>query len=164
MLERFLVITSMLTCLNTGCSVHIYGSFLGSIILHYFQKAWIYKMMCHMLSLLQLFSVSIILLLFWQFAYAGSKICYFKNGVSQGLAFEDILGGRYYPAGSLYTMPNKHNCVVRFNFGPNFNFFPQDFGGLPIPQPMSEVPRQALRWGENWCPWRYSYRVVSMLC
>ncbi|CAD6268851.1 unnamed protein product [Miscanthus lutarioriparius] len=23
----------------------------------------------------------------------GSKICYFKNGVSQGLAFEDILGG-----------------------------------------------------------------------
>ncbi|KAG0519741.1 hypothetical protein BDA96_08G012500 [Sorghum bicolor] len=75
----------------------------------------------------------------------GSKICYFKNGVSQGLAFEDILGGRYYPAASLYTMPNKPNCVVKFNFGPNFNFFPQDFGGLPIPQPMSEVPRQALR-------------------
>jgi Set1/Ash2 histone methyltransferase complex subunit ASH2 len=102
-----------------------------------------------MLSLLQLFSVSIILLLFLQFeyyvvlAYAGSKICYFKNGVCQGLAFEDILGGRYYPAASLYTMPNEPNCVVKFNFGPNF--FPQDFGGLPIPQPMSEVPRQALR-------------------
>ena len=78
-------------------------------------------------------------------AYAGSKICYFKNGMCQGLAFEDILGGRYYPAASLYTMPNESNCVVKFNFGPNFNFFPQDFGGLPIPQPMSEVPRQALR-------------------
>ena len=35
--------------------------------------------------------------------------------------------------------------VVKFNFGPNFNFFPQDFGRLPIPQPMrSEVPRQAI--------------------
>ena len=35
--------------------------------------------------------------------------------------------------------------VVKFNFGPNFNFFPQDFGRLPIPQPMrSELPRQAI--------------------
>lgn len=76
-------------------------------------------------------------------AYAGSEICYFKNGVCQGSAFKDIPGGRYYPAASLYTMPNQPNCMVKFNFGPNFEFFPQDFGGLVIPQPMSKAPHQA---------------------
>ncbi|CAD6258346.1 unnamed protein product [Miscanthus lutarioriparius] len=73
----------------------------------------------------------------------GSEICYFKNGVCQGSAFKDIPGGRYFPAASLYTMPNEPNCVVKFNFGPDFEFFPQDFGSLPVPQPMSEVPHQA---------------------
>ncbi|WVZ54465.1 hypothetical protein U9M48_005253 [Paspalum notatum var. saurae] len=73
----------------------------------------------------------------------GSEICYFKNGVCQGSAFKDIPGGRYYPAASMYTLPNESNCEVKFNFGPDFDFFPQDFGGLPIPQPMSEVPHQA---------------------
>ncbi|KAG2559988.1 hypothetical protein PVAP13_8KG032200 [Panicum virgatum] len=74
----------------------------------------------------------------------GSEICYFKNGVCQGSAFKDIPGGRYYPAASMYTRPKESNCVVKFNFGPDFEFFPQDFGGLPIPQPVSEVPYQAL--------------------
>ncbi|KAF8707118.1 hypothetical protein HU200_030355 [Digitaria exilis] len=73
-----------------------------------------------------------------------SEICYFKNGVCQGSAFKDIPGGRYYPAASMYTLPNEPNCVVKFNFGPDFEFFPQDFGGLPIPRPMSEVPYQAV--------------------
>jgi Set1/Ash2 histone methyltransferase complex subunit ASH2 len=77
-------------------------------------------------------------------AYAGSEICYFKNGVCQGSAFKDIPGGRYYPAASMYTLPNEPNCVVKFNFGPDFEFYPQDFGDLPIPQPMSEVPYQAV--------------------
>ncbi|KAL6642239.1 hypothetical protein ACP70R_020420 [Stipagrostis hirtigluma subsp. patula] len=73
----------------------------------------------------------------------GSEICYFKNGVCQGSAFKDIPGGRYYPAASMYTLPNEPNCVVKFNFGPDFEFFPQDFGGRPIPQPMCDVPHQA---------------------
>ncbi|GJN28334.1 hypothetical protein PR202_gb16444 [Eleusine coracana subsp. coracana] len=72
----------------------------------------------------------------------GSKICYFKNGICQGIAFQDIPGGRYYPAASMYTLPSEPNCVVEFNFGPDFEYFPQDFCGLPIPQPMSEVPYQ----------------------
>uniref|UniRef100_A0A0A9D6Q5 SPRY domain-containing protein n=1 Tax=Arundo donax TaxID=35708 RepID=A0A0A9D6Q5_ARUDO len=80
---------------------------------------------------------------FMVFAFAGSEICFFKNGVCQGIAFKDIPGGRYYPAASMYTLPNEPNCVVKFNFGPDFELFPQDFGGLPIPQPMSEVPHQA---------------------
>uniref|UniRef100_A0A0D9XWU1 B30.2/SPRY domain-containing protein n=1 Tax=Leersia perrieri TaxID=77586 RepID=A0A0D9XWU1_9ORYZ len=70
----------------------------------------------------------------------GSEICYFKNGVCQGTAFVDIPGGRYYPAASMYTMPDEPNCEVRFNFGPNFEFFPEDFGGRSVPQPMSDVP------------------------
>ncbi|CAI0412519.1 unnamed protein product [Linum tenue] len=70
----------------------------------------------------------------------GSEISFFKNGICQGVAFKDLYGGRYYPAASMYTLPNQPNCVVRFNFGPDFNFFPEDFGGRPMPRPMIEVP------------------------
>ena len=73
----------------------------------------------------------------------GSEIVYFKNGVCQGTAFEDIPGGRYYPAASMYSLPDEPNCEVRFNFGPDFTFFPEDFAGRPVPRPMSEVPYQA---------------------
>ncbi|KAJ8627634.1 hypothetical protein MRB53_020941 [Persea americana] len=49
-------------------------------------------------------------------------------------------GGRYYPAASMYTLPDQPNCVVEFNFGPDFEVFPEDFDGRPIPKPMLEVP------------------------
>jgi Set1/Ash2 histone methyltransferase complex subunit ASH2 len=76
-------------------------------------------------------------------AYVGSEIVFFKNGVCQGTAFKDIPGGRYYPAASMYTMPGEPSSEVRFNFGPDFVLFPQDFAGRPVPRPMSEVPYQA---------------------
>lgn len=71
---------------------------------------------------------------------AGSEMRYFKNGICQGVAFKNIFGGRYYPAASMYTLPNQPNCVVKFNFGPDFEAFPDDFDGHPIPRPMTEVP------------------------
>ncbi|CAL1391072.1 unnamed protein product [Linum trigynum] len=70
----------------------------------------------------------------------GSEISFFKNGICQGVAFKDLYGGRYYPAASMYTLPNQPNCVVRFNFGPDFYFLPEDFDGRPMPRPMIEVP------------------------
>ncbi|KAB2065867.1 hypothetical protein ES319_A09G120200v1 [Gossypium barbadense] len=70
----------------------------------------------------------------------GSEISFFKNGVCQGVAFKDLFGGRYYPAASMYTLPNQPNCVVKFNFGPDFECFPEEFGGRPLPRPMVEVP------------------------
>ncbi|CAD5315232.1 unnamed protein product [Arabidopsis thaliana] len=70
----------------------------------------------------------------------GSEISFFKNGVCQGAAFTDIVGGRYYPAASMYTLPDQSNCLVKFNFGPSFEFFPEDFGGRATPRPMWEVP------------------------
>ncbi|KAI3826730.1 hypothetical protein L1987_00783 [Smallanthus sonchifolius] len=70
----------------------------------------------------------------------GSEICFFKNGICQGSAFKDLSGGRYYPAASMYTLPHQSNCVVKFNFGPDFEAFPQDFGQRPIPKPMVQVP------------------------
>ncbi|XP_009374928.2 protein TRAUCO [Pyrus x bretschneideri] len=70
----------------------------------------------------------------------GSEISFFKNGVCQGVAFKDLYGGRYYPAASMYTLPHQPNCVVKFNFGPDFEFFPEDFDGRPVPLPMVEVP------------------------
>lgn len=74
------------------------------------------------------------------FFSAGSEISFFKNGVCQGVAFKDLYGGRYYPAASMYTLPSQPNCVVKFNFGPDFEFFPEDFNGRPVPKPMVEVP------------------------
>lgn len=70
----------------------------------------------------------------------GSEISFFKNGVCQGVAFKDIAGGRYYPAASMYTLPNQPNCEVKFNFGPDFEYFPKDWGTRPTPRPISEVP------------------------
>ncbi|OVA04021.1 B30.2/SPRY domain [Macleaya cordata] len=60
--------------------------------------------------------------------------------VRVSVAFKDLCGGRYYPAASMYTLPNQPNCVVKFNFGPDFDFFPQEFENRPIPTPMIEVP------------------------
>ncbi|KAK4482430.1 hypothetical protein RD792_009587 [Penstemon davidsonii] len=73
----------------------------------------------------------------------GSEIAYYKNGICQGVAFKDLYGGRYYPAASMYTLPNQPNCVVKFNFGPDFERFPDDFGDRPFPRPMIEVPYQS---------------------
>ncbi|KAH7560646.1 hypothetical protein JRO89_XS10G0061200 [Xanthoceras sorbifolium] len=74
------------------------------------------------------------------FCHAGSEITFFKNGVCQGVAFKELWGGRYYPAASLYTLPNQPNCEVKFNFGPDFECFPEDFGERPVPRPMIDVP------------------------
>ncbi|XP_073152548.1 protein TRAUCO-like [Henckelia pumila] len=75
-------------------------------------------------------------------AVPGSEISFFKNGICQGIAFRDLYGGRYYPAASMYTLPNQPNCVVKFCFGPGFERFPENFGERPIPRPMIEVPYQ----------------------
>ncbi|KAK0168281.1 hypothetical protein PV327_002105 [Microctonus hyperodae] len=52
----------------------------------------------------------------------GSKIVFYKNGVSQGDAFIDINKGAYYPTVSIHK-----SATVSVNFGPNFKFPPQDF-------------------------------------
>ncbi|XP_018314411.1 set1/Ash2 histone methyltransferase complex subunit ASH2 isoform X1 [Mycetomoellerius zeteki] len=49
----------------------------------------------------------------------GSKIIYYKNGISQGDAFIDINKGAYYPGISLYK-----SAMVSVNFGPNFKYPP----------------------------------------
>ncbi|KAL1539951.1 protein TRAUCO-like [Salvia divinorum] len=73
----------------------------------------------------------------------GSEISYFKNGICQGVAFTNLYGGRYYPAASMYTLPNQPPCAVKFNFGPDFERFPEDFGERHCPRPMVEVPYQS---------------------
>lgn len=45
----------------------------------------------------------------------GSKILFFKNGECQGIAFENIYSGSYYPTLSLHK-----SATVSVNFGPNF--------------------------------------------
>ncbi|XP_063995208.1 set1/Ash2 histone methyltransferase complex subunit ASH2 isoform X2 [Diachasmimorpha longicaudata] len=51
----------------------------------------------------------------------GSKIVFYKNGVSQGEAFIDMHRGGYYPTVSIHK-----SATVSVNFGPNFKFPPQD--------------------------------------
>ena len=65
----------------------------------------------------------------------GSRIECFKNGVSQGVAWEDIFDGTYYPAVSLYK-----NVAVSVNFGPSLICPPR---GLNDYQPMSDVVLKA---------------------
>jgi len=84
----------------------------------------------------------------------GSEILFFVNGICQGVAFKDINGGRYYLAASIYTLPNQPNCMVQFNFGPEFDCFPEDFVNRPIPKAMCEasycgIDGQAVHHGET---------------
>ncbi|KAI6174635.1 B30.2/SPRY domain-containing protein [Aphelenchoides bicaudatus] len=46
-----------------------------------------------------------------------SKIEFFLNGRSKGVAFNDIYAGHYYPAVSIF-----HDASVRCNFGPRFRY------------------------------------------
>ncbi|XP_061406597.1 set1/Ash2 histone methyltransferase complex subunit ASH2-like isoform X1 [Lethenteron reissneri] len=59
-----------------------------------------------------------------------SKVVFYKNGVGQGTAFEDVYEGVYFPAVSLYK-----SCSVSVNFGPNFKHPPKDV----TYQPMSDM-------------------------
>ncbi|KAG1676274.1 Set1/Ash2 histone methyltransferase complex subunit ASH2 [Nymphon striatum] len=53
--------------------------------------------------------------------HPGSLIKFYKNGVCQGVAWDDINAGTYYPAASLYK-----GASVTFNFGPKFKFEPKE--------------------------------------
>ena len=53
----------------------------------------------------------------------GTTIEYFLDGVSQGIAFDNLPDQRYYPAVSLYM-----GAAVRMNFGPDFEFAPPQIG------------------------------------
>ena len=56
----------------------------------------------------------------------GSKISYFKNGVCQGVAFQDVSHGIYYPAVSIYS------GSVFVAFGPPFTQFIPPFQVHPF--------------------------------
>ncbi|KAF4082405.1 hypothetical protein AMELA_G00151170 [Ameiurus melas] len=59
-----------------------------------------------------------------------SRMIFYKNGVNQGMAFENLFEGMYFPAISLYK-----NCQVSVNFGPHFKHPPKDVKF----QPMSDM-------------------------
>uniref|UniRef100_A0A3Q3NP79 Ash2 like, histone lysine methyltransferase complex subunit n=1 Tax=Labrus bergylta TaxID=56723 RepID=A0A3Q3NP79_9LABR len=59
-----------------------------------------------------------------------SRMIFFKNGVSQGVAYENLFEGLYFPAISLYK-----SCQVSVNFGPHFKHPPKDLKY----QPMSDM-------------------------
>lgn len=70
----------------------------------------------------------------------GSKILYFKNGECQGVAFEDIYGGTYYPTLSIHK-----SATVSVNFGPNFKY----------PPPVTEYQYRGV------CYWQYQFYQIN---
>jgi hypothetical protein len=52
---------------------------------------------------------------------SGSKLIFFKNGMCQGVAFNDIYGGHYFPTLSIHK-----SATVSVNFGPNFKYSPSN--------------------------------------
>jgi hypothetical protein len=57
------------------------------------------------------------------------QIEFFKNGVTQGVAWTDIYAGTYYPALSLYR-----GATVMANFGPGFKHPPRNVTYSPMSQ------------------------------
>ncbi|KAK3090741.1 hypothetical protein FSP39_014239 [Pinctada imbricata] len=66
----------------------------------------------------------------------GSQMIMYKNGKSQGVAYDDLFEGIYYPAISLYK-----NAKVTINFGPEFKHQPE---GLMDFRAMSEAAPQTM--------------------
>ena len=62
------------------------------------------------------------------------EIVFYKNGVSQGTAFEGVWSEVYYPAASLYKA-----ATVEFNFGPSFAFPPPSDLGSDVVKPVSDL-------------------------
>ncbi|KAM9456512.1 set1/Ash2 histone methyltransferase complex subunit ASH2 isoform 2-T2 [Clarias gariepinus] len=56
-----------------------------------------------------------------------SRMIFYKNGINQGVAYEKLFEGMYFPAISLYK-----NCQVSVNFGPHFKYPPKDVKFQPI--------------------------------
>ncbi|KAF5840474.1 hypothetical protein DUNSADRAFT_16565 [Dunaliella salina] len=70
----------------------------------------------------------------------GSTVAFSLNGQSQGAAYKDIPEGTYYPAASLYTLPEQTEGVtVAFNFGPNFAYAPPQIDGCPAARAWCEL-------------------------
>ncbi|KAG2492185.1 hypothetical protein HYH03_009433 [Edaphochlamys debaryana] len=70
----------------------------------------------------------------------GAVIAFSVNGVDQGVAFRDFNEGTYYPAVSLYTMPEQtEGATVNLNFGPSFRFPPPQPEGCPAAGPVSDL-------------------------
>ena len=57
----------------------------------------------------------------------GSTMIFYKNGISQGVAFSDVEAEPYYPSVSLYK-----SARVTVNFGPKFDFPPEMTNLRPI--------------------------------
>ncbi|EIE21563.1 hypothetical protein COCSUDRAFT_48164 [Coccomyxa subellipsoidea C-169] len=71
---------------------------------------------------------------------AGSLVGFTKNGEFQGAAYRDIFEGTYYPAASLYTLPEQtEGATVTFNFGPDFAFPAPEVEGCPPARPASDL-------------------------
>jgi len=71
----------------------------------------------------------------------GSKVAFSKNGAYQGVAYEDVLEGTYYPSASLYTLPQQTEGVkVTFNFGPEFKFPMPEVEEFPGLRPYCDLP------------------------
>ncbi len=74
----------------------------------------------------------------------GSAIAFSVNGVPQGVAFRDFNEGTYYPAVSLYTMPEQvEGATVTLNFGPVFKHTPFHPDGCPAPAAVCELAAKA---------------------
>jgi Set1/Ash2 histone methyltransferase complex subunit ASH2 len=71
----------------------------------------------------------------------GSRVAFSKNGVYQGVAYEDVLEGTYYPSASLHTLPHQiEGAMVTFNFGPMFSFPIPEVEQFPGLRPYSDLP------------------------
>jgi hypothetical protein len=72
-------------------------------------------------------------------------ILFTRNGSSQGPAFTDIPEGTYYPAASLFTLPEQsEGATVEFNFGPDFKYPPPQVCGSPQWDPSAQAMLQLL--------------------
>lgn len=91
-----------------------------------------------------------------------SQISFYKNGKCQGVAYENVYEGNYYPAASLFK-----NATVTFNFGPQFKYPPKDINyksmfdrieEMTVEQSLADVVFLSCHEDEKWRATRKSNR------
>lgn len=72
----------------------------------------------------------------------GSFVAFRKNGEWQGVAYRDISNGRYFPAVSVFTLPEQlDGAAVSANFGPDFAYPDLQYPDGPLAQPYANASK-----------------------
>lgn len=140
---------------------------LCSTRLHYsvcLNRKWCFLSPLHLFSIesiIHCFICSHHLNFMWFLNIQGARYAASRMGNAKALSSRTFRpAGRYYPC----ALPKEPNCIVKFNFGPDFEFFPQRFRWTPNPSTNERgASSGSCGWRQKMLQLKNLAKAVSML-